>query len=78
MLSSEKPDEVENKTETLDPNVDEDYPEVILNSGRILQPENEDVLYNWDGIKIQKELCCIGASDNSLRKAKGGRQWSDE
>ena len=45
MLGSIKPDKIKNKTEALDPDIDENKPELILKSSWVFQPKNEHVFY---------------------------------
>ena len=78
MLSSKKPDKVKNKTKAFDPWIEEDNPEFISKCSGIFQPENENILDNWNCVYVQKELCSIAASDNCLHEAKEVWQRSDE
>ena len=78
MISSEKPDEIENKTKPLDPDIDEDKPEFILKNSWVFQPENKHVFYEQYDIKVQKALGYIAASNSGLHEAKERWQWSQE
>ena len=72
-------DQVENVAEALDPECDEAAPEVVVDSGGVLQPEDEDVLRQEVGVDEQEDLSLDGVLDDHQEEASSFRiSRSDE
>ena len=74
MINCYKPSQIEEKTESLDPDVEKDDPESVLKGCRILQVKDEEILDHRNAVKVDENLRHIVRSNDRLRKAKPIRQ----
>jgi hypothetical protein len=48
----------------------------VVEGQRVLQPEDEDVLRQGDGVEGHHELVVVGLAQDELQEAEGRRKWA--